>query len=236
MSNMSISHNLAVVSGVESMAKNEPGIYDEDYFERGVQTSKSGYQNYGWLPELTLKMAHHLIQSLPISPGQSVLDFGCAKGFLVKAFRILDVEAYGIDVSGYAIDHVDPQARGLCTLVSGVNDPKCFARDYDWMVSKDVFEHLSEEELKSMLNAASKRIKRIFAALPLGKDDESGFVVPEYDRDITHVTIKPLEWWMSLFENNGWNVERVSHSQRGVKDNWTAAWPRGNAFFVLSRK
>ena len=104
----------------------EPKSYDADYFERGVRTQKSGYQNYSWLPELTLKMAHHLVTQLPLEECQKVLDFGCAKGFLVKALRILDIEAYGVDISRYAIDCVDPEVRGLCDLVTGASDPKCF--------------------------------------------------------------------------------------------------------------
>lgn len=224
---------------IRLMAQNQvvdPGTYDEDYFERGVQTQKSGYQNYSWLPELTIKMAHHLVQLLPIKHGEKVLDFGCAKGFLVKALRLLDVDAYGVDVSEYAIDRVDPQVRGLCTRICGPQDPRCFNRDYDWMVSKDVFEHLTEAQLSELLQLARGRVKHMFAAIPIGKDDSKGFIIPEYDRDITHVTMEPLHWWMELFQKNGWNVDSATHSFRGVKDSWTAAWPHGNAFFVVSRR
>ena len=210
--------------------------YDEDYFERGVQTQKSGYQNYSWLPELTIKMAHHLVQQLPIQEGDKVLDFGCAKGFLVKALRLLDVQAYGVDVSEYAIDRVDPDSRGLCTLISGASDPKCFSRQYEWLIAKDVFEHLTEEQLTEFLIHSRSKVERLFSAIPLGKDDASGFVVPDYDRDVTHVTKQPLEWWMNLFEHNGWNVDSVDYSFRGVKDSWFSSWPRGNAFFILSRQ
>ena len=56
--------------------------------------------------------------ALPIAEGERILDFGCAKGFLVKAMRILDVAAQGVDVSKYAIDRVDGEeeakARVYC--------------------------------------------------------------------------------------------------------------------------
>jgi cyclopropane fatty-acyl-phospholipid synthase-like methyltransferase len=51
--------------------------------------------NYSWMPELTIRMAHHLIQQLPIRSAETVLDYGCAKGFLVRALRILDIDAHG---------------------------------------------------------------------------------------------------------------------------------------------
>ena len=214
----------------------DPALYDEEYFERGIQTQKSGYQNYSWLPELTIKMAHHLITELPITQRETVLDFGCAKGFLVKALRLLNVEAYGVDVSRYAIERAHPDVRGACTLIADCDDPACFKRDYNWLISKDVFEHLTEDQLLRLLHAAHPRVKKIFAAIPLGKEDGSGFIVPEYDRDVTHVTVKPLTWWNQLFDDNGWEVQSATHSFLGVKDNWITNWPKGNVFFILFRK
>ncbi len=219
-----------------SLPEVDPGCYDEDYFERGIQTGKSGYQNYVWMPELTIKMAHHLVLSLPLSPADRVLDFGCAKGFLVKALRLLDVDAYGVDISEYAISRIDPAVRDVCSRVTGPLDPACFPRDYDWLLSKDVFEHLSERQLAELLTVARTRVRRMFAAIPLGREDGTGYVVPEYDRDVSHVIVKPLHWWIETFERNGWNVNSATHSFRGVKDSWTLTWPRGNAFFIASRR
>ena len=42
-----------------------------------------------------------------------VLDVGCAKGFLVEALRDRGVEAFGIDVSEYAIGEVRPDIRAI---------------------------------------------------------------------------------------------------------------------------
>src|SRR6476660_8383941 len=39
---------------------------------------------------------------------RTVLDVGCAMGFLVEELRIRGVEAWGIDVSEYAIANVHP--------------------------------------------------------------------------------------------------------------------------------
>src|SRR2546425_10184937 len=45
---------------------------------------------------------------------QSVLDAGCAMGFLVEKLRSYDIEAYGIDVSEYAIKHVHDSVSAYC--------------------------------------------------------------------------------------------------------------------------
>ena len=78
-------------------------MYNRDYYESGIENGISGYRNYRWMPELTIRMAHCLIQDLSIDKSHSVLDYGCAKGFLVKALRLLDIDAFGLDVSEYAI-------------------------------------------------------------------------------------------------------------------------------------
>lgn len=70
-------------------------MYDREYFEYGVETGKSNYQNYRWIPELTIPMAMTIIDLLGIKPNESVLDYGCAKGYLVKALRMLHRNAWG---------------------------------------------------------------------------------------------------------------------------------------------
>lgn len=39
---------------------------------------------------------------------------GCALGYLVKHLRLLGIEAYGFDLSQWAIDRVDPAAAPFC--------------------------------------------------------------------------------------------------------------------------
>ena len=215
----------------------DPATYDEDYFERGPILGISGYQNYSWMPELTIRMAHKLVLELPIRPGQSVLDFGCAKGFLVKALRILDVDATGVDVSAYAIAHADGAVREHCRRIRDVHDPALFAGHHDWMLAKDVFEHLVPEDLAALLQRARGHVDRIFIAVPLAADDESGkYIVAQYDQDVTHRIAKSMAWWTRLFEQQGWRVVRAAHVFPGCKENWTKAWPESNGFFVIERR
>lgn len=208
--------------------------YDEEYFERGVVTGVSGYMNYSWMPEQTLRMAHYFVNNIPILSGQSVLDFGCAKGYVVKALRLLDVDAHGVDVSRYAIDCADKSVAPHCSLIEGCADPALFSRNYDLMLSKDVFEHIPESALRTLMTRALSHVGRIFTAIPLGQDNDSGkFVVPAYNLDVTHITAKTLGWWLDLFESCGWHVATFGFHFKGCKEHWTKKWNEGNAFFTL---
>ena len=52
---------------------------------------------------------------------QTVLDAGCAMGMLVAALRDLGVEAYGVDLSEYAISQVREDIRPYCAVGSPVS-------------------------------------------------------------------------------------------------------------------
>lgn len=208
-------------------------IFDEDYFENGIITGKSCYVNYHWMPELTIKMAHKLIKHLGLKEGDRVLDFGCAKGFLVKALRILDVDAFGCDISSYAMHKVDPEVRHVCRLMSDVADIP-FGHKFDWIISKDVLEHIEEKGIDIFLKEAHKIADRMFHVIPLA-DKRGKLIIPEYELDKTHILKKDLEWWTNKFESMGWKLASFSFSVEGIKDNWTRKYEKGNAFFSLAK-
>src|ERR1019366_3070489 len=77
--------------------RSEGIAYDADYYLRGKQTGVSLYEDYRWMPELTVPMVGAIRDHLFIEQGETVLDFGCARGYIVKAFReVFEIEAYGI--------------------------------------------------------------------------------------------------------------------------------------------
>jgi cyclopropane fatty-acyl-phospholipid synthase-like methyltransferase len=209
-------------------------FFDEDYFENGIVTGKSCYINYRWMPELTIKMAHKLIKYLDLNPGDRVLDFGCAKGFLVKALRILDIDAFGCDVSSYAIDMVDPEVRSMCKLMRD-NTIIPFNQKFDWIISKDVLEHIQEKDVDMILRKSHQFTDRMFHIVPLANKREK-FIIPEYELDKSHILKKDLNWWIKKFESTGWKLASLSYSVEGVKDNWTSKYKKGNAFFILNKK
>ena len=150
----------------------DPDMYSEDYFERGLESGLSCYQNYRWIPELTIPMAMTIIDYLHLSREDKILDFGCAKGFLVKALRLLYRQAWGVDISEYAIRNTDPKVREFCFLsglTKTLESKADYPQEFDYCIAKDVFEHISERGLEIELNQINS--KRIFAIIPLGDSE-----------------------------------------------------------------
>lgn len=209
-------------------------LYDEDYFEKGVTTGKSCYMNYRWTPELTIKMAFHLIRYLKIEETDKILDYGCAKGFLVKALRILDIPAYGCDISSYAIANADGEVRHYCKLITKDTKPIPFDFKFDWLLTKDVLEHLDEKAVDRFLKHSFKKANRAFHVIPLGCQNNK-MIIPDYDKDPSHVLARSVTWWQNKFKSFGWKNTSFSYSVRGIKDNWTSVHTQGNGFFVLEK-
>jgi cyclopropane fatty-acyl-phospholipid synthase-like methyltransferase len=199
--------------------------YTREYYEEGVAKGISGYTNYSWQPELTIPLAHRLMRRLEITERDSVLDYGCAKGFLVKALRLLDVSAYGCDISEYAISQVDPNYRRFCQVGTYPHIAT------DWIIAKDVLEHLTKEQVRSFAREALMA-DNLFIVVPLGNGEK--YNVPQYEQDVTHVIREPIGWWCDTLSSAGWYIKEASTNMKGLKDSW-AQYKDGNAAIECSR-
>ena len=86
--------------------------YGRLYFDGPREYGYGGYQYDGrWKP-----VAQDIIDFFSLRPGDRFLDVGCAKGFLVKDLLTLGIDAYGIDVSEYAIQNCEPEVVGRLHL------------------------------------------------------------------------------------------------------------------------
>jgi hypothetical protein len=211
--------------------------YDFDYYERGLASGKSCYENYRWIPELTIPMAMTIVDHLGLGIGHTILDFGCAKGYLVKAFRMLNRQAWGVDISKYAIDNIDMDIKKYCAItkpdfsvafpVNGNKMPVMF----DYCISKDVFEHIPESTLYTVL--FKMPANTMFVIVPLG--DGKKYYIPSFHLDKTHIHRQPLAWWQELFESCGWSVVEACYRIKGIKDHWSHV-QKGHGFFMLNNK
>src|ERR1700676_1129459 len=86
----------------EKFTKVPDALYGQYYFRTGC--GREYTRDEGWLKFFS-SIAIHISELLQ---PRSVLDAGCAMGFLVEELRKRGVEACGIDISEYAIRRVHP--------------------------------------------------------------------------------------------------------------------------------
>lgn len=202
--------------------------FNEDYYERGVETGVSCYSNYRWMPEMTIPLAFHLVRNLGIRDSDTILDYGCAKGYLVRAMRLLGFQAFGCDVSAYALGHAAEDTRDFlfeAHLLRSFKDGQ-----FDWVIAKDVLEHISHHELDNVLNVLRAACKQALVVVPLGENGR--YVIRAYEADKTHVVRESIGWWVNRLETAGFAVTSATYRMPGVKENW-AQFRRGNGFITI---
>lgn len=200
-------------------------FFDADYYENGIATGKSGWQNYRWMPRRSFKEALAFADYFPLDESCSVLDFGCAKGFLVRALRALQIPADGCDISTYALSFAPAGCWNSAEPSAWSN------RRYTHSICKDVLEHLEPEaQLPEILRRLQGLAPRLMCVIPMG--DGGRYRIPAYHNDPSHLIAEDEQWWQRRFAASGWNVIRSTPHVPGLKDNWAYA-PTGNHVFVL---
>lgn len=171
-------------------------LFDHDYYMDGIRTGKSNYENYKWIPDMTIPCIVRMMSHLGAKPNQSVLDWGCGPGAYVKALRLIGYNAIGYDISQWAVTH---PIEGVDGFIS--NKQPCSR--FDWILSKDVFEHIPEADLtgviRTMLSLAQLGILLV-VPLALSAVNRT-YVNPADNNDSTHLICWTLPEWLSFVQH-----------------------------------
>jgi SAM-dependent methyltransferase len=183
--------------------------FGKDYFDPNSKKSgwsrvRGTYWQYDYermYPEFK-EMAYD-IKTL-FSP-KRVLDIGCAKGFLVKAFRELGIESYGVDVSEYAISK-SPESVKPLLFISDLNSDHLPFEDnsFDTITFLGVLEHLDDHshalrEINRISNIGCTLIMRtLFRKLP---------------GDNSFINVHGRSFWINKFRSFGFTHDQVRTDQ-----------------------
>lgn len=120
---------------------------------------------------------------------KTVLDAGCALGFLVESLRQRGIEAYGMDISEYAIQNVQAEIAPHC-WVGSITEP--FPHKYALIVCIEVLEHLPASQAnRAVENLCAHTTSVLFSSTP-------------YDyKETSHLNCQPVEYWAELFALHG---------------------------------
>jgi hypothetical protein len=158
-------------------------IYNRAYYE---SYKDQPYERSDVWVQLFQNFAAHIVRDLR---PKSALDAGCAMGFLVEALRDRGVEAYGFDISDYALSRAREDIKPFLWQASAAAP---LDRDYDVIISTEVLEHLSPVEAEAAVeNICHHTSDVIFSSSP---DDF---------REATHLNVRGPEYWAELFAHHG---------------------------------
>lgn len=151
---------------------------------------QTGNEDYDWESPSWRRFFQGVAQRLvaTLAPSRT-LDVGCAKGLLVQALLEHGVDAYGFDISEYAIESAHPDVRDRLS-VGSATEP--IEGRYDLISCIEVLEHLSPPEAQIAIDQICRATDRVLLSSTPGDFEES-----------THINVNPTAQWASWFAERG---------------------------------
>ena len=173
--------------------------YGREYFDGPREYGYGGYKYDGrWV-----SVAKRIKKIYKLKKNAKILDIGCAKGFLVKDLIDLGFDAYGLDISEYAIKNSHKDVMGRIHLGNAKKLPFSDST-FDFVISLNTLHNLEKKDCK----AALKEIVRV--------SKKKSFIQVDSYRDKKEKKIF-LDWvltakyhdypnnWIKLFKASNYN-------------------------------
>ncbi len=150
-----------------------PSEYDASYFDGKSQamSHNAGYAKYErWFRHDGVDSKGEYYKDLAATlndrhklPGNTVLEVGCAKGFIVQDLRDLGIDCHGLDVSQYAFDQSDAVVQPFLTVADARTYLSNFAnKKWDVLFSLRFLECIEDAEISDLLAEFRRVSKRQF--------------------------------------------------------------------------
>jgi predicted TPR repeat methyltransferase len=200
--------------------------FDKDYFE---SHNKSNYGSYCDFPFFR-DVARFIYDTITPS---SVLEFGCARGFIIKWLRRLGVDAHGVDISEYAISTSPEEVKPYLELGDITNYVP--QRQYDLVLCLETIEHV--EPIDSLKVAKCLYdCTREYCLISTPLTHKEGTNDNDKDNDHSHVNIHTKDYWVNIFKRVGFEVLFVKNLEvprTNILDiGNTTPWLMCNTFFL----
>lgn len=176
-------------------------LFGRDFFDGDRQYGYGGfeYQPRFWQPVIPSFEKH-----FDLSAESSVLDVGCAKGFLLHDLEqsIPGISVAGIDISEYAIQHSIDSVKSKVQVA----DAKCLPfsdSQFDVVIAINTIHNLEKEECGEALREIERVSRKgSFITVDAYRDEE------ERERmfawNLTAKTIMSVDEWVTFFDEVGY--------------------------------
>lgn len=172
--------------------------FDELYFDGPRDYGYGGYRYDGrWKP-----VAADIIEHFGLAKGARVLDVGCAKGYLVRELVDQGIDAYGVDISPYAVRNCHADIVGRIHVGNAIDLP--FADGtFDCVIAVDVVHNLE----RRLASVALREIQRLSGGRAFVRVDS--YRTPE-QKEVFESWVLTAEFhdypdgWIRLFNESGY--------------------------------
>lgn len=167
-----------------------------DYFDNpDLGIGYGGYRYDGRYADAAAEICRYY----NLSPGSTLLELGCAKGYLLYEFHLLGIKVAGLDISAYALSNAHPEIRRLLCLGDVAALPFC-EHAFDLIIAKELLPHVPEDRLSPALSECC-RVSRgaMHFVIQVGRMSTDLKEMALWDP--AHKVLKPKEWWQGIFQS-----------------------------------
>ena len=175
--------------------------FDKDFFDG---ERKHGYGGFTYNPKFWQPVIPSFQKFWNIKSKDSILDVGCAKGFMLYDFKkiIPDIKVTGVDISNYAIEHSLPEIKKNLQ-VANAKDLPFEDNSFDHVISINTIHNLDEDDCARSLREISRVSKKnSFITVDAYRNEEEKKLM--YAWNLTAKTIMSVEEWKTFFKKNNY--------------------------------
>ena len=174
--------------------------FEKDFFDGERKYGYGGFKYDGRWKTVVKRMRDYY----QLSDNATILDIGCAKGFMLHDFKELmpDCTVAGIDVSNYAIENAIPSVKPFLKIASAENLPYP-DKSFDLVISINSVHNLPIERLK----VALQEIERVcrghsYITIDAWRNEQERENLFKWV--LTAETMLHVDDWKRLFEEVGY--------------------------------
>lgn len=165
---------------------------------------RHGYGGFNYMPRFWQPVIPTFQQHFGLSASSSVLDVGCAKGFMLHdmAELIPGITVKGVDVSDYAIEHAIDDMKPHVSVASATKLP--FAdKSFDVVISINTVHNLVRDDCATALREIERVARKgSFITVDAYRDDEEKRRMMAWN--LTAQTIMHVDEWKAFFAEIGY--------------------------------
>jgi len=175
--------------------------FGKEFFDGDRQYGYGGFKYFSrfWQPVIPTFQKHFSLTS-----SSSLLDVGCAKGFMLHDLEELipGIAVSGVDISDYAIEHAMEGVQSKVQVADARNLP--FAdNSFDIVIAINTIHNLEREDCAKALREIERVSRKgSFITVDAYRDDE------EKERmfawNLTAKTIMSVDEWVTFFDEVGY--------------------------------
>ena len=186
---------------VEQLLLNVARRFGKEYFDGD---RLYGYGGYFYDPRYWTDTAKRFREYYHLGDNASILDVGCAKGFMLYDFKKLMPNAViaGLDISTYAYEHAPDEIRPYITVGNAKELPHP-DRSFDLVISINTVDHLPLDECKQAI-CEIQRVTREHSFITVNAWRNEIEKVNLLKWNITASTYMHIDDWGKLFREVGY--------------------------------